>query len=75
MEETLIQADVGINTSLKLVETLRTRVKERKLKDASELKEVMKEEISKILTGDKDKNNLLLEKGKTNVILVVGSTE
>jgi fused signal recognition particle receptor len=72
LEETLIQADVGINTSLKLVETLRTRVKERKLKDASELKEVMKEEISKILTGDKEKNNLLLEKGKTNVILVVG---
>ena len=54
------------------METLRTRVKERKLKYASELKEVMKEEISKILTGDKEKNNLLLEKGKTNVILVVG---
>jgi fused signal recognition particle receptor len=72
LEETLIQADVGINTALKLVETLRTRVKERKLKDASELQEVMKEEIAKILIGDQEKNSLLLEQGKTNVILVVG---
>jgi fused signal recognition particle receptor len=72
LEETLIQADVGINTSVKLVETLRARVKERKLKDASELRQVMQEEITKILTGDQEKNALALEKGKTNVILVVG---
>lgn len=72
LEETLIQADVGVNTSGKLVETLRTRVKERKLKDASELQEVMKEEIAHILIGDEDQNHLNLEKGKTNVILVVG---
>jgi len=72
LEETLIQADVGINTSVKLVETLRIRVKEKKLKEASELREVMREEIAHILTGDKDQNHLNLEKGKTNVILVVG---
>lgn len=72
LEDTLIQADVGVATSTKLVQTLRTRVKERKLKEASELQEVMKEEIAHILMGDKDQSQLNLERGKANVILVVG---
>lgn len=72
LEETLIQADVGVNTSVKLVEILRKRVKERKLKEAAELLVVMQEEIAHILTGDQEQNTLCLEKGKTNVVLVVG---
>ncbi len=72
LEETLIQADVGVNTSMKLVETMRRRVKERKLKDASQLREVMKEEIAHILVGDNDELGLNVDKDKKNVILVVG---
>lgn len=70
LEETLIQADVGVNTSLKLVETLRREVKERKLKDASQLKDVMKEEIAAILTEGESRLNIC--RGGTNVIMVVG---
>lgn len=70
LEETLIQADVGVNTSLKLVETLRREVKERKLKDASQLKDVMKEEIAAILTEGESRLNI--RRGGTNVIIVVG---
>ncbi|ATW24614.1 signal recognition particle-docking protein FtsY [Candidatus Formimonas warabiya] len=70
LEETLIQADVGVNTSLKLVGALRARVKERKLKEASQLKDVLKEEIGRILNGDNQ--TLQMEKGKINVIMVVG---
>lgn len=70
LEETLIQADVGVETSLKLVDKLRAEVKARKLKDASQLKEVMKEEIARILTGGE--NSLNLERGRSNVIMVVG---
>lgn len=70
LEETLIQADVGVNTSLKLVETLRREVKERKLKDASQLKDVMKEEIAAILTEGESRLNI--RRGGTNVIMVVG---
>lgn len=72
LEETLIQADVGVNTSMKLVKTMRRRVKERKLKDASQLREVMKEEIAHILVGDNDELGLNVDKDKKNVILVVG---
>jgi len=70
LEETLIQADVGVNTSIKLVQTLRKQAKERKLKDASQLQEVLKEEIRKILLDGV--SELKIEKGKTNVIIVVG---
>ncbi|MGI6067008.1 MAG: signal recognition particle-docking protein FtsY [Bacillota bacterium] len=70
LEETLIQADVGVNTSLKLVEKMRQEVKARKLKDASELQDVMKAEISAILS--KGNTDLNIERGKQNVIMVVG---
>lgn len=70
LEETLIQADVGANTSLKLVEKLRQEVKARKLKDASQLKDVMKEEIRKILEGAD--SSLTIARGRPNVIMVVG---
>lgn len=70
LEEILIQADVGAQTALQLVQYLRTEAKSRRLQDASQLREVLQEEISRILSqGD---NRLLLEKGKGNVILVVG---
>ncbi len=72
LEEMLIQADVGVNTSMDLVETMRKRVKERKLKDASQLWEVMKEEIAHILVGDNEELGLNVDKDKKNVILVVG---
>ncbi|MGI6678502.1 MAG: signal recognition particle-docking protein FtsY [Dehalobacterium sp.] len=72
LEELLIQADVGVNTSMDLVETMRKRVKERKLKDASQLWEVMKEEIAHILVGDNEELGLNVDKDKKNVILVVG---
>lgn len=70
LEEALIQADVGVNTALKLVEVLRKRVKELKLEEAGQLRQVLEEEISKILAvGD---HTLHLEKGRLNVLIVVG---
>lgn len=53
LEETLIQADVGVNTAVELVEELRRRAKERKIEEASELNAILKEQISEIL-GDED---------------------
>lgn len=70
LEEALIQADVGVNTSLKLVDKLRKTARENKLKEAQELKSYLEKEIEKILlAGD---HVLQLEKGKLNVILMVG---
>ena len=70
MEEALIQADVGVNTSLKLVGHLRNRAREEKLTEAAELRRYLEEEISRMLA--EGEHALNLEKGKLNVILMVG---
>ena len=69
LEEILIQADVGVNTSMELVEAVRKKVRERKVEDPAELKDILKEEISAIL--DEGKSPLNLIEGLT-VIVVVG---
>jgi fused signal recognition particle receptor len=69
LEEILIQSDVGINTSLELVENLRKTVKEKKISDPMELKEVMKEHIT-LLLGE-ERSLVFSDQGLT-VYLVVG---
>ncbi|WP_027363565.1 signal recognition particle-docking protein FtsY [Desulfotruncus alcoholivorax] len=49
LEETLIQADVGIDTALELVENLRAEVKKRKIGNPEELPAVLKELIQQAL--------------------------
>lgn len=69
LEEALIRSDVGVNTSIELVEQLRKEVKQRKLSDASELKVVLQELIVQLLGEEKDLN--FSDRGFT-IILVVG---
>lgn len=69
LEELLIQADVGVNTAVKLVEDLRKAVKTRGLQDTGELKTVLKELISKIMGSVEYTVNL---NNKPAVIVVVG---
>lgn len=70
LEEALIQGDVGVETSMKLVDALRKAVKERGLKNGEELLPVMKELVAGIL-GEKTEPLRLAPSGVT-VILVVG---
>lgn len=72
LEETLIQGDIGINTAIKLVENLRLKAREKKLRDASELLAVLQAEMVNILQANGEQDTLLIKKGTTNVILVVG---
>lgn len=69
LEEVLIRSDVGVTTSLELVQRLRQEVKKRKLSEAQELREVLKEEISNLL-GEEEP--LQLAENGPSVILVVG---
>lgn len=70
LEEALLQADVGVTTAIKLVETLKKHAKELKFEEAGQLHEVLKEEISRLLAeGD---HRLNLEKGRLNVFIMVG---
>ncbi len=51
IEEILIRADVGVDTTLTLMDNVRAAVKAKGLHDSSELESVLKEEILKLL-GD-----------------------
>ena len=52
IEEILIQADVGVDTTLTLMDNVRERVKAEGLSDSSELESVIKSEILNLLGGD-----------------------
>lgn len=70
LEEVLIQGDVGVETSIQLVETIRARVKKEKIKDVVQLKAILGEEIVNILGTEPEKLNIV--DGRLNIILVVG---
>lgn len=70
LEEALIQGDVGVETALLLVDKLRARVKEDHIKEAEQLRPVLQEEISKILTTGE--SGFAMKKGELNIILMVG---
>lgn len=74
LEETLIQADVGVQTALELSERLRQREKQEKIREVEPLRLALQEEIVKMIKGanQEDRNRFLLKGGRLNVILVVG---
>ena len=69
LEEALIMSDVGTQTTLNIIEKLRTRIKKENIQDEQEVKKALKEVIKEIL--DKEDTSLKLET-KPAVILVVG---
>ncbi len=75
LEETLIQSDVGVQTSIELVERLREREKAERIRDVDALRLALQDEITGILKGSvegENKNRFLLKGGRLNIILVVG---
>ncbi len=69
LEEILIMADIGMETSVKIIGNLRNRLKKEKIQDEEEVKQALREEMQKIL--DKEDKDLHLQT-KPAVILVVG---
>ena len=69
LEDILIQADVGMNTTITLVDKIRGRVKKEKINDPEEVTRLLKEEISSILDGADQSLNLVSD---LTVIMVVG---
>ncbi len=49
LEEILVAADIGVEAALKIIEDLKAKVKEEKITDTSKIREVLKEEILRIL--------------------------
>ena len=69
LEEILIMSDIGVDTSLEIINGLRNRIKKEKIQYEEGVKEALKEEMQKIL--DEVDNSLKLNT-KPSVILVVG---
>ncbi len=69
LEEILIMSDIGMDTSVKIINSLRERIKREKLKDENDVKQALREEMQKIL--DVTDVSLHLDT-KPSVILVVG---
>ncbi|WP_334305927.1 signal recognition particle-docking protein FtsY [Chakrabartyella piscis] len=69
LEETLIMADMGVETTMKIVETLRKRVKRENISDPSMIKGMLIEEITKLLEeGAEEDENL----PNPSVMMVIG---
>ena len=70
IEETLISADIGVETTLKIVAQLRDKVKLNNIQDPSEIKNVLADILKENIINDKIDNNLNVD-DKTIILVVV----
>src|SRR4029077_6102073 len=71
LEATLIAADLGTTTTQQVLSHLREKADRKQIKDVSELKRLLKEELLNILTAT-DTQPVQRVEGTPEVILVVG---
>lgn len=69
LEEALIMSDVGMETSIKIIENLRDKIKTEKIEDADLVKQALRDQMKEIL--DSVDSELKLET-TPSIILVVG---
>ncbi len=69
LEEVLISADLGVETTMEIVEELRRKVKENKVTQAVDVKELLKDQLANILGDEKGE---LSFSTTPSVIVVVG---
>ena len=69
LEETLIMGDIGINATSKIMDELRSQVKEKRIKDPQECKQLLIEDIRNQMHTDE---NAYDSEDKKTVIFVIG---
>lgn len=69
LEEILIMSDIGMDTSIKIINNLRNRIKKEQLRDEEDVKQALRDEMKQILDVADISLNL---NTKPSVILVVG---
>lgn len=69
LEEVLVMSDIGMETSVKIIDELRTKIKKEKIEDEDAVKKALKEIMKEILDVENPKLNL---DTKPSIILVVG---
>jgi fused signal recognition particle receptor len=70
LEELLIQADVGVETTIELVERLRARVDQEHVRQASDVQGMLQEELLTLLPEDTPRNDLV--ERLLTVVLIIG---
>ncbi len=70
LEEILIQADVGYETSMEIVDRVRTRARKNKIVDSDQIGAVIRDEIRDIM--EQEECSVALVPGGLTVIMVVG---
>ncbi len=69
LEEVLIMADLGVNTSCEIIDRLRTAAKKKRITESEELKSELKIIMTEILT---EGGNAMQLAGKPAVVMVIG---
>ncbi len=69
LEEILITSDIGVETSLRIIEELKLKVQKEKITDAIQVKSILKEELVNILGEEKP---IMKLDTKPSVIVVLG---
>ena len=76
LEEVLVTSDVGVETTLKIIDRVQKRAARDKFMNTAELNKLLKDEIAQLLmennTADGDSFDIPTEAGKPYVIMVVG---
>ena len=72
LEEILISADIGMNSTLEIVDSLRDEIKARKIKDSEQIYPLLKEIMTDKLDRDNLNNDLNIVDNQLAIILVIG---
>ena len=75
LEEVLITSDVGVETTVKIIEAIEARVARDKYMNTSELQRILRDEVERLMAeaeGDDELFGLELREGVPYVVMVVG---
>ncbi|WP_096199332.1 signal recognition particle-docking protein FtsY [Bacillus sp. FJAT-45350] len=72
LEELLISADVGVETVMELIDTLKDEVRLRNIKDTKDIQPVISEKLAELLQKEEENSQLNIQEGAMTVILFVG---
>lgn len=72
LEEILISADIGMSSTIEIVDKLRDEIKKRSIKESEQIYPVLKEIMIEKLDENNLDNEIKFEDGKLTVILVIG---
>lgn len=69
LEEVLIMADLGVNTTMTIIEDIRAKVKERRIKEPLEVKALLKEELKELMSRTTAAYDF---EQKQSILLIIG---